>query len=317
MFRLLSKCSLIAAIATAGSPSLQATSHGQSVRVATQTICLPDGRRLGYAEYGDPDGRIVLYFHGTPGTRLDPFVVSDRLVGTGLRVVAVDRPGLGRSSYQSGRRITDWPSDVRCLLESLGCGEDAVGIIAHSGGAPYALACARAMPERITHIAIVSGHTPPGVGVKEGRYDGLLRLVVRRPRISKAAFNLTARRLRRRPDAVIRRITSDWAAADRRLVYCQPGFKQALVDDLCEATRCGAAGILRDAQLLSSCWGFAVKDAAGVPASIWHGCCDPIAPPSMAHYFHAQLPGSELILDPQAGHVSMLYTHLEEIALRF
>jgi pimeloyl-ACP methyl ester carboxylesterase len=33
-------------------------------------LTLRDGRRLAYAEWGDPDGRPVLFFHGTPSGRL-------------------------------------------------------------------------------------------------------------------------------------------------------------------------------------------------------------------------------------------------------
>jgi len=36
-----------------------------------QTVVLQDGRSLGFAEYGDPDGKPVFYFHGHPSSRLD------------------------------------------------------------------------------------------------------------------------------------------------------------------------------------------------------------------------------------------------------
>ena len=33
------------------------------------SISLEDGRTLAYAEYGDPYGKPVFFFHGTPGSR--------------------------------------------------------------------------------------------------------------------------------------------------------------------------------------------------------------------------------------------------------
>ena len=36
----------------------------------TNILSLPDGRRLGYAEYGDPNGKPVMLFHGNPNSRL-------------------------------------------------------------------------------------------------------------------------------------------------------------------------------------------------------------------------------------------------------
>jgi pimeloyl-ACP methyl ester carboxylesterase len=35
-------------------------------------IALPDCRWLAYAEFGDPGGCPVLFFHGTPGHRRNP-----------------------------------------------------------------------------------------------------------------------------------------------------------------------------------------------------------------------------------------------------
>ena len=37
----------------------------------SQQIKLKDGRSLGYAEYGSPDGKPIFYFHGFPGSRID------------------------------------------------------------------------------------------------------------------------------------------------------------------------------------------------------------------------------------------------------
>jgi pimeloyl-ACP methyl ester carboxylesterase len=73
---------------------------------------LPDGKRLCWAEYGDPDGRPVFLFHGNPGSRL------------------ACKP----------RALERWPEDVVALADHLEVEEFAV--FGPSGGAPYALACA-------------------------------------------------------------------------------------------------------------------------------------------------------------------------------
>ena len=74
----------------------------------TDTITLKDGRLLAYAEYGDPAGTPVFFFHGTPGSRL--FRPSDSItLKLGVRLICTDRPGYGASTFQPGRRLLDWP----------------------------------------------------------------------------------------------------------------------------------------------------------------------------------------------------------------
>src|SRR5437868_4337089 len=108
---------------------------------------LRDGRALGYAEYGDPGGTPVFFFHGSPGSRLqrhpDPSITSS----FGARIITVDRPGYGRSDFQPGRRLLDWPADAAQLADALSI--ERFAAIGLSGGGPYLLACAYAMPERL------------------------------------------------------------------------------------------------------------------------------------------------------------------------
>ena len=121
----------------------------------TRFITLPDGRRLAYSETGAPDGSPVLYFHGHPGSRLD-VAMFDRsiLARSGLRMLSIDRPGIGQSDFQPGRAIRDWPADVRGFADALGIQRFAV--LGVSGGGPFAAACAQALPERVTKALLVS-----------------------------------------------------------------------------------------------------------------------------------------------------------------
>ena len=63
---------------------------------------LSDGRSIGYAEYGDPQGRPVLYFHGLPSSRFemnnpDLIEIAERLH---VRLILADRPGIGLSDFR-------------------------------------------------------------------------------------------------------------------------------------------------------------------------------------------------------------------------
>jgi alpha-beta hydrolase superfamily lysophospholipase len=83
------------------------------------TLTLPDGRKLGYAQYGSPTGKAILYNHGFPGSRLEASQHHDLCTELGLRMIAIDRPGHGWSSPHPGAKLLDWPKDVERLTEHL------------------------------------------------------------------------------------------------------------------------------------------------------------------------------------------------------
>ena len=73
------------------------------------TVTLHDGRRIGFAEYGPPSGRPVLWFHGTPGARRQvPPTARTAADELGVRIVALERPGVGASSPHAYDSIVDY-----------------------------------------------------------------------------------------------------------------------------------------------------------------------------------------------------------------
>ena len=279
---------------------------------------LPSGRTLSYHQFGNPSGPLVLYFHGTPGSRLEAGLIEHEVCLSGVNLIAIDRPGMGYSTYDCGRRIVDWPCDVEQLAACLGYAGTSFGIIGMSGGAPYATVCARMIPHRLTHVAVVSGHAELGApGVCAGSEDDAIALIARRPRLGCMGLDFIAGRLDRKTDHVIEKITKDWSAADRKLVLCNPRYYRNLIANLNEASCCGVEGLVTDIRLLACHWGFELCQIQGVSVSIWQGGCDRIAPPSTGRYFHRQIADSEYHFDPCAGHVTMLKWHAPEILARF
>ena len=310
----LSTTAALFANACVGSPTQAALRR----RGGTANSSLSGGRVLAYCEFGEPSGPLVFYFHGTPGSRLEAVLLDQEARQAGIRLVAVDRPGIGNSTHAPCRKILDWPQDMVNLADTLGCGDSAFGVMGLSGGAPYATACAYTIPERLTHVAVVSGHTPPNApGVSPGSEDRSISFLNNHPRLARRGVNFVARRLDRKPDKIVRRVSKNWSAADKQLVLGNPQYYQQLVSTLDAATRCGSEGVLTDVRLLGSSWGFSLNAIHGVGVSIWQGGCDRIANTSMAEYFHRQIAGSELTIDPRAGHLSMIKWHAPEIFARF
>ena len=128
------------------------------------SIILPDGRRLGFAEYGDAGGRPVFLFHGNPGSRFEWMRVADPKTLRGLRTIAPERPGFGVSDFLPGRSHLDWAQDVMALADNLEL--DSFSVIGFSSGGAHALACAAAMPARVDTLGLISCVAPlevPGV----------------------------------------------------------------------------------------------------------------------------------------------------------
>ena len=81
---------------------------------SAKAVTTPDGRRLTYLEVGDPDGPLVIHNHGGPSSRLEARLFADAASKNRLRLICVDRPGMGQSSPQKtrtllrlGRRLDD------------------------------------------------------------------------------------------------------------------------------------------------------------------------------------------------------------------
>ena len=119
-----------------------------------KTVTLGDGRTLEYADLGDPAGRPVLHFHGTPATAGMAAVVADAARASGVRLVALSRPGYGASTT-TPPGLTSVAGDAVELADHLGLGE--VVAMGTSGGAPYALALAALAPERVWSVAVLGG----------------------------------------------------------------------------------------------------------------------------------------------------------------
>lgn len=278
----------------------------------SQTVSLRDGRRLGYAEYGAPDGTPGFYFHGHPGSRLEPRFADAAAAGAGLRVIALDRPGYGLSDFQPGRRIPDWPHDVAEVADALSL--ELFSVLGSSGGGPYALACARALPGRVTRAGVISGVGPydaPGAttGMRWQNRVGF-QLGARFPPLARLLMSSMARQLRRRPERTLDAIARAMSPRDAEIAR-RPEVREILVGDIAEAFRQGGRGAALDVVLLGRPWGFPL-DEIQTEIHLWQGEADVLVPPAMGRHMAAQLPDCKATFFPGEGHL-LFVDHMAEI----
>lgn len=266
-------------------------------------LVLSDGRRLGYAQYGQPDGEPVLYFHGHPGSRLEARLAHEAAVAAGFRVIALDRPGCGLSDFQPGRSITDWPADVAQAADMLGI--DRFGVAGASGGGPYALACAWRLPGRVDRVAVISGAGPfqvPGntAGMHWQNRIGF-RLCARWPALARTLMRSMHRNFSTRPERSIEALARAMSPADAEIVR-RPEIRPLLIADITEAFRHGSNGAAHDMVLLGRPWGFSLREIEQ-EVYLWQGEADTLVPPAMGRYQAEQLPHCHATMIPGAGHL--------------
>jgi pimeloyl-ACP methyl ester carboxylesterase len=281
--------------------------------VISKSHRLRDGRRLGYAEFGDHSGRPVFYFHGLPGSRLEAKLLDQPARRNGIRVIAVDRPGFGLSDFQAGRVIADWPRDISELADALGL--DRFAVVGNSGGGPYAAACARYLAPRLTGAILVCGLGPLA---ERDAFTGMafwVKSVLGAARNSPWLLTQIARTvvfcLRRVPEQALNFMALKASPPDRMILH-EPEVRKILKEAFQEAVRQGGQGGKYELQLFTRPWGFRLEEIS-MAVEIWYGGRDRTVPPRLGAAQAAAIPRRQVHFLEEEGHFSLPVRHREEI----
>lgn len=264
-----------------------------------RVIRLRDGRALAYAEWGPAGGRPVLHFHGVPDGRFSwggGAVCEDRRV----RLITVDRPGIGGSDPKRGRSVADWPADVMELTDQLEI--DRFAVSGWSAGGAYALACAHALQPRIDAVALVSGAGRldlPGF-VEQMSTAAAWRLAARVPSAMTLAYSALGRLAGRSPGTAQKVLFSGISKVDRA-VLGRPDVGPRVMAAYVEATRRGGRGLTEDMQAVLNPWGFDPAEIR-LPVHLIHGRRDTIAPPAHAEHWIETLQDTRPVWIEDGGH---------------
>jgi pimeloyl-ACP methyl ester carboxylesterase len=278
---------------------------------------LPDGRTLGFAEHGRSGDYPLLFIHGYPTSRLETLGIDDIAQRHKIRIITPDRNGYGLTTFDSKRKILDWPDDVQALAQHLGLSRFAV--LGGSGGSPYALVCAyRLPPEMLSSVGIMGGAGPWEAGAHHmslpyrlsafmahhwpSGYGGVLSLFLW---ILKKALS---------SPSGIQQIDKVLAKqiGDRGSGKSAGHLRETMARQIFEAFRQGTGPAVHDAQLLTSSWGIKSEDVTYNKIKIWHGTKDVNAPVQMVRYMAERLPHCELKEFPEATHFT-LQRYLDQI----
>jgi len=273
-----------------------------------------DGSSVAYAEYGDPKGEPVLFFHGWPSSCTMAELTHNAAQEMQFRIISPDRPGISGSTFRANRTLQDWPPLIDELADYLQL--DAFRIFAISGGAPYAYATGAALSDRVRAMAIVSG-APPITELAD--HSGLLRLYrwgiqldKRIPRVLRALFHVAQPFASRRIPLRFRPLMlKTLQPCDAEVLQESRAF-EACFESSRRAWQTSANGVLTDAEIYIRPWPFRLEDVR-VPVRLWHGTSDRAFHHSLAKLVAARLPACELRIINDAGHYSLPIRYMRDI----
>jgi pimeloyl-ACP methyl ester carboxylesterase len=270
------------------------TDKAVAVLPTTYELAIAD-RVVNYCLYGPQDGTPVISHSGSPGTRWKRPNVVSAIERSGVRMLVHDRPGYGGSTRLVGRHVGDAAEDVRRLADAVGWERFAVH--GHSGGGPYALACAALLPERVTRCAVGAGLAPSNAegvdffGWLDPNRGKTFRLALEgeeklRPAMAEAAAGIMAQ-----------------IAAGGPEILPEPGQPAPTeptraIDDPAAMARLRATfadsldGWIDDQFAAIHPWGFDVAEIA-IPVGIWHGSHDTRMPRAHSDWLAANIPTAE------------------------
>jgi len=268
---------------------------------ATHAVSFDDDRRVTYTEYGDPTGRPVLFLHGTPGSRRLGRLFDAPARRDGVRILAIDRPGYGRSSPWPVRDLSTIGAVVAPVLDDAGASR--VGVVGFSGGGPHALALAAVRPDSVTSVDVVSGATPPSLPPSTPPMQRLLgRLASATPCALRGLFRGQAWLADRLPPVIV---VSQYTTADGRATL--PDDVTALVArDFVEAFARTCRGAVTELDLLASPWSLSL-DAVDPPVRLWHGARDTNVPVAGVRALRDRLPDAQCTVFEGTDHLTTLW----------
>ena len=282
-----------------------------------QTMTLADGRVLGYAEAGDPEGKVLFHFHGLNSSRLEVKMVHDQMLKAGIRFIGIDRPGIGLSTFLENREVLDMVDDVEELANSLGIKK--FSVLGISSGGKYALACAFKIPHRLISCNIISGASPMEFINKDmdKKIHLFISFIQKTPWLIRPIYWFLYARLSQnisKSDQFLENIFATLGEVDKRL-FEEETVRTMLLEAFRESYVQGNKGVAYEAgfDLIKYSWGFKLEDVEFPNIHFWHGALDKGIPLSMVKSMVEKISGATLKVYPNDGHISIVINQIEKI----
>jgi pimeloyl-ACP methyl ester carboxylesterase len=277
-----------------------------------RAVDLPDGTTVGLYEYGDPDGHPVLAFHGVPSCGAGFDWADEPARARGLRVLAPDRPGIGKSSGPALADAGAYPTRITALADALDL--DRFALFGYSGGGPFAVTCAAELGDRVTATAVAAGMGQMGVWAEADDFAKtdrqMLGLCVKHPAVARLMLSGTARLANLSPKSAVKSFLKELHPSDAAVIAAQDEPPEDTIRLYTRAFQHGAQGVVDDYRAIAQPWGVSLGHTG--PLTIFQGDADTMVPLRHAEELARRLPEATLVVWPGEGHLGPV-THVEEI----
>lgn len=298
----------LAVLAELGGPASSVGGEAPPV----QLFRLPDGRRLGYRDYGDPAGKVLLCFHEGLGSSLLPSGTDRAARRLGLRVLAADRPGFAESDPSPDYSFDGVAADMTALCDGLGLDDVRLGAV--MSGTPSAIATAIRLGRRARAILLCSGRPPRPLRAHGGNPMIAFRAaLLANPWVVEVVGRLLKARL---SPAMVERMllrASAFSDGDRAFFAADPSAAVYVHDYVSECLAHGARGPAMEIGAFRRGQNQTL-DGLTAPVIVWHGEEDAFSPlPDLLDFLGDR--ATEVRIVPGIGH-AMALKHWPEIMAR-
>jgi pimeloyl-ACP methyl ester carboxylesterase len=282
-----------------------------------QTFSLPDGRQLGYLIIGK--GKPIFYFHGTASSRLEVLLLKELTRKKRLRLIGVDRPGAGLSTFAPKKCLSGFNADISHLAGHLGL--DSFAVLGWSGGGPYALTYLAFFPERVTRAVVIGSPALP-FDVATAHNTSLARFAMKFPALGMLALKrLQAQVLsaNKSVEAFLhskngKNMLKNCSKEDTKF-FADKDWATLMFGSMAEAFRQGDDGVkavFQEHQLFMKTW---PKEVSRIPqgsVDVWQGTDDKTCRVDNAYRIGEVFPGAHLEIFQGKGHCVM-FDNLEKL----
>ncbi len=263
------------------------------------------GQRLFLQEWGLTTKPAILLVHGFPGCADQGKLLTSTIHLNEFRLISFDRPGYGRSDYQKKVTPLKLAAQIRDLIDFLQIQQ--LRVLSVSGGAPYSMAIAFLLEDRVTKISSVAGVAP--LTVRNFKFMSsnqkkawMLRNFIPSPILS-FGMNRMWKSNFQKIDGFLFSGMEQFSKPDKE-VFKNPDVGPLLIGSIKTALQGGPSGVLHDMKIYSKNWGFSLKGIK-CPVTLWHGSADDVVHLNFAKDMNRRIPQSTFHLIADEGHYSL------------
>jgi pimeloyl-ACP methyl ester carboxylesterase len=279
--------------------------------MSSQTLTLPDGRQLGFAFEGESEP--IVYFHGTASSRLEIELLKQFAFANHFKLIGVDRPGFGLSTFKNRLRLRDFAADVDALADHLGLSK--FSVLSWSGGGPFALAYVALCPRRVTRAVVVGSPCLPFDPAMAHNGNPFAKFAMNVPFVAKwalGAFRKSVLNVNRDTEGYLasrkgKNMVASWPKPDARF-FADPAWLTLMYHAMAEGFRQNAKSveaIYQEHRLFMKPWSEPIQQIPTGKLIIMQGSQDKTCPLSNAQKITKLVRGTHLEIFQEEGHCVM------------